>query len=117
MTRTPTRRSVVAGLVAASAATGLSVGAGAPAEPRKHVVEISGFKFKPASLNVQVGDTVHWINRDIAPHTATADDESWDTGQIDKDQQRSIVVDRDTPQAYFCRFHPAMKGRLVVDDK
>ena len=105
----------MASLVAACAATGLSFRAGAIAPPLEHIVEITGFEFKPANLKVRAGDTVTWINRDIAPHTATAENESWDTGQIDRGQQNSVVIDRNTSQAYFCRFHPAMKGRLIFD--
>lgn len=115
MTRTPTRRTVVASLVAASAATGLSCRAGATSGPREHIVEIASFKFKPSSLNVRAGDTVTWINRDIAPHTATAENDSWDTGQIGKGQQESVIINDDSPQTYFCRFHPAMKAELVID--
>ena len=116
MTRTPTRRSVVASLVVACAATGLASRNSAAAGSREHIVEITGFEFKPSSLNVRAGDTVTWINRDIAPHTATADNDSWDTGQIDKAQQKSVIINGDTSQAYFCRFHPAMKAELVIDD-
>lgn len=115
MTRKPTRRSVVASLVAASAATGLSCRAGAASGSREHIVEIASFKFKPSSLRVRAGDTVTWINRDIAPHTATAENESWNTGQIDNGQQKSVIINDDSPQAYFCRFHPAMKAKLVID--
>jgi plastocyanin len=101
--------------VAASAAAGLSGRGRATSGPSEHIVEITSFRFKPSSLNVRAGDTVTWINQDIAPHTATAENESWDTGQIDKGQQKSVIINDDTPKAYFCRFHPAMKAKLIID--
>ena len=60
-----------------------------------HLVEIQGFKFHPDKLRVRAGDRITWSNRDIAPHTATAKDESWDTGEIRKDQARSLRVTPD----------------------
>lgn len=44
-----------------------------------HRVEIKDFAFEPSRIEVRAGDTVEWINRDFAPHTATADnDNRWD---------------------------------------
>ena len=39
-------------------------------------VVIRAFKFEPATVTVNVGDTVEWKNDDIVPHTATADGEA-----------------------------------------
>ena len=47
-------------------------------------VEISDFKFAPEAITVEAGDTVTWTSSDDAPHTATADDGSFDTGDLDK---------------------------------
>ncbi|MDR8389561.1 hypothetical protein NC796_00340 [Aliifodinibius sp. S!AR15-10] len=79
----------------------------------KHVIEITAFTFQPGYLEVAVGDTVIWINRDIVPHTATAIDESWnvpDFGQNKKSTQ--LVVQNKGIQPYFCRYHPSMKGTI-----
>ncbi len=85
------------------------------AEPTEHVVEITGFKFIPESLSVKAGDTIKWINKDIAPHTATADDMSFDTGELKQNESRSITVSSDQTISYFCRFHPAMKASLIFE--
>lgn len=79
-----------------------------------HVVEIGDFAFQPATLRVRVGDTVTWVNRDIAPHTATAGDSSWDTGAIRTDEQVSVPITPDMPTDYYCRFHPMMTARLEI---
>lgn len=84
------------------------------AAPREHIVEIRAFKFVPAVLTVKTGDRIKWINRDIAPHTATAADQSWDTGELVKDASRTLTVEKNFAGTYFCRFHPSMKAALKI---
>lgn len=81
--------------------------------PVEHRVEITGFSFAPDKLSVRSGDTITWVNHDIAPHTATADDETWDTGEISRGEKKSLFVTDDMSSTYFCRFHPMMKARLT----
>ena len=47
-------------------------------------VTIFDYKFQPRSLTVSVGATVRWINKDIAPHTATrkVTEEAFDAGRM-----------------------------------
>src|SRR5436309_2601456 len=47
-------------------------------------VQIVEFSYEPEPVVVQVGGKVTWQNEDTAPHTATADDGSFDTGTIEK---------------------------------
>ncbi len=86
----------------------------ATARPRRHRVEITGFRFTPDRLEVSVGDTITWINRDIAPHTATATDGGWNTGELGKDAEASITVITGMETTYFCAFHPMMKARFSI---
>src|SRR4051812_37207134 len=48
----------------------------------QNAVTIQNFAFSPATLTIKVGDKVTWTNQDSAPHSATADDNSFDTGVI-----------------------------------
>ena len=82
-------------------------------KPAEHTVEITGFKFIPESLTVKAGDSITWINRDIAPHTATANDESFDTGELKQNESAKISVTADQTIGYFCRYHPAMKAEIA----
>lgn len=108
------RRSFMKKAAAAIAAAAFPALPLAIAQPRMHRVEISGFKFTPDRLDVSVGDTVTWINRDIAPHTATAAEGGWDTGELVKGAQASIIVSANMDTSYFCAFHPMMKAQLSI---
>ena len=85
----------------------------AEAPGREHHVVITNFAFEPAVVDAKAGDTIIWTNRDIAPHTATSDDGSWDTGTLSKDESMSVVVGADMKASYFCQFHPNMKGSVA----
>lgn len=78
-------------------------------------VTIKNFKFAPASITVHVGDTITWSNQDIAPHTATAPDGSFDTGTIDKGKSGSATFSKTGTIPYICSIHPNMKGTVVVE--
>jgi plastocyanin len=57
---------------------------------------------------------VAWTNLDKAPHTATARDESFDTGTLDKGDDAEIVLEDPGTYAYYCRFHQFMNGTIEV---
>lgn len=112
------RRQFVAATVAAGVPTVAPVTtlyAGAQAGPAQHIVEIHKFKFSPKRLTVKAGDTITWVNMDIVPHTATADDESWDTGKIKKGERKRVTVGEGFRGSYFCRYHRTMKGSITVE--
>jgi plastocyanin len=79
------------------------------------MVEIQGMSFHPESLSVASGDTVVWINRDIFPHTATAQGSSpWDSGELEQGDSAHYVVSQSGKLDYICRLHPTMRGALIV---
>jgi plastocyanin len=75
---------------------------------------IQGFAFSMPELQVSVGDTVTWTNNDAVPHTATADDGSFDTGSISQGESASITFDTPGTYTYKCAFHPGMTATIVV---
>jgi plastocyanin len=77
-------------------------------------VTISDFQFAPASVTIDVGDTVTWNNDGPTPHSATADDGSFDTGIFEAGQSRSEAFDQAGTFAYFCTPHPNMRGTITV---
>lgn len=77
-------------------------------------VAIAEFAFAPAELRVAAGTTVTWTNRDSIPHTATADDGSFDTGTLDPGASDAVTFDTAGTFAYVCAFHPNMTGTITV---
>jgi plastocyanin len=78
-------------------------------------VIIEGFAFSPATLTVAAGTTVTWTNRDSAPHTATADDSSFDSPALAAGATFSQVFATPGTFAYHCAIHPRMTATLVVN--
>lgn len=106
MTRAEPARVLAAVLGIAGAA------ACAPATRAHHHVEIAGLVFRPGALTVAPGDTVSWINRDIVPHTATAREGRWDSGEIPAGGSFTLVVGEPGELRYYCRYHPDMTAAL-----
>ncbi len=109
-----TRRDFGQGLGCALALAGPGPRALAHDGPYEVEVRISRFAFDPALVEIAVSDTVVWVNDDPAPHTATAVDGAWDTGELARGRRGAITFDQPGEHAYFCAFHPHMKGRVVV---
>jgi plastocyanin len=86
-----------------------------PAEaPVVHTVEIIEFAFSPETIEIKAGDIVAFVNRDEVGHTATADDESFDTGLLKKDEEKRVTFDAAGEFSYICLPHPTMKGTIKV---
>ena len=76
------------------------------------VIAIQKFKFASPDQEIKPGDTIVWVNKDFVPHTATAQDGSWDSGSIAPNTKWEMVVKEGVSQAYFCAFHPSMTARI-----
>ncbi|HVZ12231.1 MAG TPA: cupredoxin family copper-binding protein [Patescibacteria group bacterium] len=79
-----------------------------------NAVTIKNFAFGPETLTVKVGDKVTWTNQDSTGHSATADDNSWDTGVLPQGQSGSITFSKAGTYTYHCSVHPSMKGTIIV---
>lgn len=77
-------------------------------------VQIVEFTYEPDPVIVQAGGKVIWQNEDTAPHTATADDGSFDTGIIEKGKLGSATFKEPGTFTYFCEVHPTMHGTVEV---
>lgn len=77
-------------------------------------VQIVEFSYEPDPVVVQVGGKVTWQNEDTAPHTATADDGSFDTGTIEKGKLGSATFKEPGTFTYHCEIHPTMHGTVEV---
>jgi plastocyanin len=77
-------------------------------------VVIQSLAFGPSPITVAKSATVTWKNNDNVAHTATADDASWDTGNIAPGTSKSLTFTNAGTFAYHCTVHPMMKATLVV---
>ena len=66
-------------------------------------------------LMVELGTTVTWTNNDASmPHTVTAVDGSFDSGQLAAGQSFSYTFDKPGEFEYFCTLHPWMRAKVEV---
>lgn len=79
-----------------------------------HTVVMEGTQFSPAHLEVHVGDTVVWKNKDPFPHTATANDKTFDSGDIQSGGSWKFRAKTKGIFPYVCTLHSTMKAVLVV---
>jgi plastocyanin len=86
---------------------------GIPGAAKLHRVLMEGVKFAPETLEVAAGDTVVWVNRDAVPHTVSAG-KSVESGTIGVDAEWKLAVRQKGRLDYICRFHPGMRGTLIV---
>ena len=82
--------------------------------PGANTVSIVNMSFSPASLTVTAGTTVIWTNNDMITHTVTADDASFDSGNITMGTKYSRLFSTAGTYTYHCTIHPNMKGTIVV---
>ena len=86
----------------------------APAASPVSFIHIKNFAFVPEKVTINAGDTVRFIQDDDAPHTVTATDKSFDSGNLDKGKSWTHKFDKPGTYAYFCAYHTYMKGSVVV---
>lgn len=76
-------------------------------------VTIDKMVFEPTEISAKVGDTIVWDNKDVVAHTATASNKDWDI-MVGPKRSGPLVMKKAGSVDYFCKFHPNMKGRLIV---
>ena len=77
-------------------------------------VSIKNFAFSNTSLSVTAGTTVTWTNNDATAHTVTADDGSFDSGNIAPGNSFTHTFSSMGTVHYHCSIHPMMKGAVIV---
>jgi plastocyanin len=77
-------------------------------------VDISGYAYNPDPVRVEAGGKVIWMNEDSVAHTATADDGSFDTGEIQEGKLKSETFKTPGVYKYHCSIHPQMHGTIEV---
>ncbi|MBD3219302.1 MAG: T9SS type A sorting domain-containing protein [candidate division Zixibacteria bacterium] len=77
-------------------------------------VTIVDFAFDPQNLEIEIGTTVQWTNFDGATHTTTANDGTWDSGNLSQGESFSFTFNETGTFDYICDIHPFMTGTVEV---
>jgi plastocyanin len=87
----------------------------APAMPPAALIDIDGFKFGPAKLQVQKGMPIRWTNKDESPHQITVTTGTTTRSAVLTKGQAHTQAFGD-PGTYdsLCGLHPTMKGQIEV---
>jgi plastocyanin len=100
---------------ASNPTTAAASGSDALGGPGQEVtMDITGFKFSKNPITIKAGTKVTWTNRDSAPHTATSDNSSWDSGILNTGQSFSFVFNKPGTVTYHCEVHPNMTATIIV---
>lgn len=72
--------------------------------------------YDPDNITVVIGvnNTVIWTNNDNEPHTVTASDGAFDSGNMNAGSTFAYTFTNPGTYTYFCRYHPWMHGYVIV---
>jgi plastocyanin len=79
-------------------------------------ITIDNFTFAPATITIEPGTTVKWLNRDDIPHTVVAKSLTFRSKALDTDDSFSHEFNELGETDYFCSLHPHMTGKIIVRD-
>jgi plastocyanin len=85
---------------------------GTPNPQAQNQISIKNFAFGPAVLNIQVGDTVTWVNNDSATHRIKGG--NFESSDMANGQSYSFKFTSAGTFDYICSIHPSMKGTIIV---
>ena len=106
----PGRRAFAMAAVAlAVSATSLS----AADKSGTYTVTITQMRYGTLPDSLKAGDTMIWVNKDTVQHTVTAKDHSFDI-RIAPGKQASQTLGKAGTFAFYCVYHPTMRGTLKV---
>jgi plastocyanin len=86
----------------------------ARAAGQTHRIDMKGVAYVPAQIKVHVGDTVEWRNSDMVAHTATGKEAGFEV-DLSPGSVGRVGMNRAGTFGYICRYHPNMKGEIVVE--
>ncbi len=83
-------------------------------------VTIGNNFFSPATVNIDIGDTVRWIHTGgVISHTTTANNGAWNSGTMTGGDtfysSSQFLFDTAGSYPYFCSFHIGMTGTVNVN--
>ena len=88
----------------------------APAPNSTTTVDINALAFNPDRLNIAPGTTVKFENKDTVAHTATADNDVFDTNRLEPGESMEVYFEGAGTVTYHDDLHPEMQGSIVVGE-
>jgi len=79
-----------------------------------NTVSMAGMAFSPGTITVPVNTTITWKNNDNTAHTVTADDNSFDSGNIGAGSSFSRTFSVAGTYNYHCTLHANETATVVV---
>ncbi len=67
-------------------------------------------------MTVKKGTTITWINKDIAKHTVTSEDNQINSPRFGQGEKFTFQFTKTGMFSYFCQPHPYMKGSIEVTE-
>ena len=82
----------------------------------KHAINMTDYAYQPMKLTIKKGDSVTWVNRDLASHTVTSESGIELASEYLKTGESYAHTFRTSGTfSYYCQPHPYMKGTVVVE--
>ena len=78
-------------------------------------IEIKDFLFDPPAVLIKAGQSVTWTNEGPSTHTVTADDGSFNSGDLAPGQTFSHTFSSAGVYSYHCSIHAIMKAVVTVE--
>ncbi len=105
-------------LARAAMAAMLATAPAAFAQPagQSYTVTINNMEFGAVPDGAKVGDSIVWTNNDSVLHSVTARDHSFDV-RLNPGQSATMHLATAGRIAFYCLFHPSMRGALNVAPK
>ena len=77
-------------------------------------IHIKNFAYVPDSVTIPAGSVVKFVQDDETPHTVTAADGSFDSGNLNQKQSWTHAFAKAGTYNYFCTYHTYMKAKIIV---
>jgi plastocyanin len=76
--------------------------------------------YTPSKIVIKQGNSVTWVNEDVAFHSVTSGyydepSEIFDSGYLDPEESFTFIFENIGNYDYFCTLHPWMKGQVIVE--
>ena len=74
----------------------------------------------PSQISIKAGESVTWLNEDVAFHSVTSGtydnpNGMFDSGHLDPDESFTVKFDESGTFDYHCTLHPWMEAKVVVN--